>query len=245
MGVVDEAGQALAQRLHQPLVALEVVVLVVEVDAAVRRQPHAVVGHRQVLGDHQHREHPRGRRVGERVGHQRRRQPVGDLALQRLAGHVFQQLDVAHRQVEAAARVASSRSRSPPASWGTAPGSARRSARPSRSGCGTCSCGRPGRSRWRGRSGAPRWPRPAGARRCSPRRRPATTMSPLQRSSPCSVSQTTSVTVLPGRVGLQPHRLAAGQQRDVRQAQQRLDGDACARRTWPSAGTDSRRRSCT
>jgi hypothetical protein len=36
------------------------------------------------------------------VGHQGRRQPVLDLALQGLAGHVFQQLDVAHRQVVAA-----------------------------------------------------------------------------------------------------------------------------------------------
>ena len=37
--------------------------------------------------------------------------------------------------------------------------------------CGTCSCGRPGRSRWRGRSDAGRSPSAAGSWRCSRRRR--------------------------------------------------------------------------
>ena len=49
--------------------------------------------------------------LGDRVGHQRRRQPVGDLPLQRLAAHVFQQLDVAHRHVVAAVAGRPSRSR--------------------------------------------------------------------------------------------------------------------------------------
>ena len=117
-----------------------------------------------------------------------------------------------------------SRSRSGRASSGRRSGSLpwRGRARPGC--CGRCSCARPGRSRWPGRSGACRWPRRAAAWPSWPRR------TRRRRCRPANVSlrrrrarSTTSVTAVPAAIGVQRHRLGVGHQRDVGVLQRRPD----------------------
>ena len=62
---------------------------------------------------------------------------------------------------------------------------------------------------------ARRWPTPAAAWRCSPRRRTTTTMSAVNVSRAPSWSTTTPVTARARGVGLQPHASASVEQRDV------------------------------
>ncbi len=76
MGLVREPIQGGVQGLHQPLMALEIVVLVFQAQATIRGDAHPVVGGRQVLRDHQHGEHALGQGSGEAVGDQGRGQPV-------------------------------------------------------------------------------------------------------------------------------------------------------------------------
>ena len=76
-------------------------------------------------------------------------------------------------------------------------GSPRARARAPPSSRGTCSCGRPGRSRWRGRSGACRSPSASSSFAVLAAPHATTTMSPAIRSSPPSRSTTTSVTAVP------------------------------------------------
>ncbi len=80
--------------------------LVIDDYGAVGAEADSVIGHGQVFGNDQEAEQAFGHGVGEHIGHQGRRQPVRNLALQGLARHVFQQLDVAHGQVITAGRIA-------------------------------------------------------------------------------------------------------------------------------------------
>ena len=92
--------------------------------------------------------------------------------------------------------------------------------------CGTCSCARPGRSRWPGHRGGGRWPTAS--------RILALFAAPAQ-TSDHDVGPVDLPLAAPGhdhpgdrpagRVGLQPHHLGAGQQGHVRLAQQRPDRD--------------------
>ncbi len=65
-------------------------------DAAVGADGDAVVGIGQILRQDKEGDHPAGDGVGEKVRHQRRRQPVRDLSLDRRAAHIFEHLDLAH-----------------------------------------------------------------------------------------------------------------------------------------------------
>ena len=83
--------------------------------------------------------------------------------------------------------------------------------------CGTCSCGRPDRSRWPVRWGGGRWPMRAAAWPCwRRRRRDDHDVGRVGLLLARRGSTTTSVTAVPAGVGLQPHHGRVGQQRDVR-----------------------------
>ena len=199
------------QLVQQPLLGHDVRLGVGELDGPVGPHRDPVVGPRQVL-----RGQPEVDGVARDVVERPlRRQP----RLQRLLAPVHlrrglaDHLDVAQRVVDvvgAEVEVVEAR-----ASSGRRSGSAPATA-PARPGCcGTCSCARPGRTRWQARPGCASDAEASSSLALFAAPQETTTRSPVNVSRSPSRSTTTPVTVVPAAFVSSFTRLGVGEQRDV------------------------------